>query len=174
MKRAVCSLTLAALLSACRMSAPYQPPERPQPTQPPAPAAEAPPPPIEPAPPPQPVPTQPPPKQYVLGPATSALVSQAQTQSKSGNGELALGTLERALRIEPGNPLLWIELGNVHQDLGHYPQADSMGRKALALGRGDPRAQSAAWRLIAESLRARNRNPEASEADKKADALVPR
>jgi Flp pilus assembly protein TadD len=110
----------------------------------------------------------------VLGPASAALVAQAQTQAKGGNGQLALGTLERALRIEPDNPLLWIELGNVHQDLGHYPQADSMGRKALQLGKGDPRAQSAAWRLIAESLRARNRNPEASEADRKADALTPR
>lgn len=175
MKRVVLSLTVAAaLLSACRTPVVYQPPQRPQPTKP-APAPETPPPPVvEPAPPPQPVPTQPPPKQYVLGPATTALVAQAQTQSKSGNGELAVGTLERALRIEPANPLLWIELGNVHQDLGHYPQADSMARKALALGRGDPRAQSSAWRLIAESLRARNRNPEASEADRKADALVPR
>jgi Flp pilus assembly protein TadD len=110
----------------------------------------------------------------VLGPASAALVSQAQTQAKGGNGELAVGTLERALRIEPANPLLWLELGNVHQDLGHYPQADSMARKALQLGRGDPRVQSSAWRLIAASLRARNRNPEAAEADIKADAFTPR
>lgn len=173
MKRVVWSLTLAAaLLSACRGPAPYEPPQPPQPT---SPAPAAPPPPvIEPTPPPPPPPTQPPPKQYVLGPASASLVAQAQTQAKSGNGQLAVGTLERALRIEPDNPLLWIELGNVHQDLGHFPQADSMGRKALQLGRGDPRTQSAAWRLIAESLRARNRNPEASEADRKADALVPR
>ena len=34
------------------------------------------------------------------------------------------------------------------------PQADAMGRKALALATGDAAAQSAAWRLIADSLRA--------------------
>jgi tetratricopeptide (TPR) repeat protein len=176
MKRVVSFLTivpaLVFTLAACRSAPVYQPAPRPQPTRP-QPSVETPPP-VQPAPTPQPAPTQPPPKQYVLGPASAALVSQAQTQAKSGNGELAVGTLERAMRIEPANPLLWIELGNVHEDLGHYPQADSMGRKALQLATGDPRAQAAAWRLIAESLRARNRNPEAAEADRKADVLTTR
>jgi tetratricopeptide (TPR) repeat protein len=85
---------------------------------------------------------------------------------------MAVATLERALRIEPGNPLLWIELGKVHQSEAHYSQADSMGRKALQLATGDPRAQASAWRLIADSLKARNRNPEAAEALKKAEALA--
>jgi len=169
----VCTLTLAA----CRGPSPYERAPRPQPTRPAEPTTTPEiPPPVEQAPAPQPVPTLPPPptKQYVLGAASSSLVTQAQTQAKGGNGEQAVGTLERALRIEPANPLLWIELGNVHQDLGHFPQADSMGRKALQLATGDPRAQASAWRLIAESLRARNRNPEAVEADRKADALGPR
>ncbi len=49
-----------------------------------------------------------------------------------------------------------------------------MGRKALALATGDPQAQSSAWRLIAESLRLRNRNQDAAEADQKAAALAAR
>jgi hypothetical protein len=48
-----------------------------------------------------------------------------------------------------------------------------MGRKALALATGDPAAQAAAWRLIADSLRARERNPEALEADRHAASLAP-
>jgi hypothetical protein len=38
---------------------------------------------------------------------------------------------------------------------------------------GDDSTQSAAWRLIADSLRARDRNPEAEEALERARALEP-
>jgi hypothetical protein len=48
-----------------------------------------------------------------------------------------------------------------------------MAHKALGLAAGDPDAQAAAWRLIAESLRVRGRNPEASLASAHAEALVP-
>lgn len=123
------------------------------------------------------VPEQPqrvPQKQFRLSPATTALVSQARTQAHGGNYEPAAATLERALRIEPENPLLWIELGQIRLSEGNAAQADSMGRKALALATGDPQAQASAYRLIADSLRARNRNPEAAEADRKASALGPR
>ena len=84
-----------------------------------------------------------------------------------------MATLERALRIEPENPLTWIELGRVQLASGNAAQADSMGHKALGLASGDPNAQSAAWRLIADSLIARGRNQEASTASARADALVP-
>lgn len=82
-------------------------------------------------------------------------------------------TLERALRIEPGNPLLWIELGRVQMEEGNAAQADGMGRKALVLASGDPAAQAAAWHLIADSLRARGRNAEALEADQRAGSPAP-
>jgi Flp pilus assembly protein TadD len=112
-------------------------------------------------------------RQYHLGTASTALVSQARNQAAGGDFPLALATLERALRIEPDNPLLWIELGTVHEGAGHYAQADSMGHKALQLAGGDPRAQASAWRLIAQSLRARDRNAEAADAEARARALVP-
>lgn len=85
----------------------------------------------------------------------------------------AAATIERAMRIEPDNPLLWIELGRVRYTAGDYSQADSMGHKALALATGDSRAQASAWKLIADSLRSRQRNAEAAEADKRASALAP-
>jgi len=78
------------------------------------------------------------------------------------------------MRIEPDNPLLWIELGRVRVAAGDFAQAHSMGRKALALATGDPRAQSSAWRLIADALRGLRRNQEAAEADSHANALSPR
>jgi tetratricopeptide (TPR) repeat protein len=121
-----------------------------------------------------PEPPRPPPKQFKLGPATTALVAQAHKQATSGNYEPAAATIERALRIEPENPLLWIELGQIRLSEGNAAQADGMGHKALALATGDATAQSSAWRLIADSLRARQRNQEAADAEKKAATLSTR
>jgi hypothetical protein len=130
---------------------------------------------------PAPSPTSPPPstappvatRQFHLGPASTALVTQAHRQAAGGDPQLAISTIERALRIEPDNPLLWIELGEAHEAAGRYEQAGGMGHKALQLAVGDPQAQSASWRLIADSLKARGRNGEAAEAQRRADGLSP-
>jgi hypothetical protein len=107
-----------------------------------------------------------------LGAATAALVTQAHEQMRDGNSELAEETIERALRIEPDNPVLWVELGEVRMSEGDAAQADGTSRRALALAEGDRQVQATAWRLIAESLRARGRNLEAVEADRQAIALA--
>jgi len=106
-----------------------------------------------------------------LSPASKALVTQAQTQRKKGDLPGAAGSLDRALRIEPSNPLLWIEMGRLRMDQRNYAQAESMGRKALSMAVGDNRTQSAAWQLIADSLQARGKNPQAQEALEKAKEL---
>ena len=138
---------------------PGTPEPQPQPGQTPAPA---------------PAPTQQPPKQFRLGNASAALVKQAKAQTTKGDFGAATATVERALRIEPDNPLLWIELGQVHLAEGNAPQAESMGRKAVALATGDPSAQSASWRLIGDALRARGRTLDATEAYQRANAATPR
>src|SRR5256885_373285 len=119
-----------------------------------------------PAPPEQPAPGAP--RQSHLGVAASALVTQARTQAGGGEYGQAAATLERALRIEPGNPLLWIELGRVRLSENNAAQAEAMGHKALALATGDAGAQAAAWHLIADSLHARGRDPEAADAEGRA------
>jgi tetratricopeptide (TPR) repeat protein len=106
-----------------------------------------------------------------LSPASKALVSQAQAQRKKGDLPGAAGSLDRALRIEPNNPLLWIEMGRLRMDQRNFAQAESMGRKALSMAVGDNRTQSAAWQLIADSLRARGKNPQAQEALEKVQEL---
>jgi tetratricopeptide (TPR) repeat protein len=177
------ALTLAFAVSACKLPNPYTPPpaKQPQPAPGGAPTLPPPqtplPPPEQPLPPPEPVeelPAPPPVREYQLGSATQSLVNQARTQAAAGNFAVAAGSIERALRIEPNNPLLWIELGRVRQAEGNYAQAENMGRKGLSLATGDPRTQSSAWRLIAEALRARGKAPDAQEAEARADALAPR
>lgn len=106
-----------------------------------------------------------------LSPASRALVSQAQAQRRKGDLPGATVSLERALRIEPSNPLLWVEMGRLRMDQRNFQQAEAMGRKALSMSVGDDRTQSAAWLLIADALRARGRNPQAQEALDKAHEL---
>jgi tetratricopeptide (TPR) repeat protein len=118
-------------------------------------------------------PYPPPGRQFRLGAAASALVTQAHAQAGGGEYAAAGATLERALRIEPDNPLLWVELGRVQLSEGNAGQASGMGRKALALATGDPSAQASAWRLIADSLHAQGRTEEAVEAEQRAATLQP-
>ena len=120
-----------------------------------------------------PSPYTPPARQFRLGAAASALVAQAHAQAGGGEYAAAVATLERALRIEPDNPLLWVELGRVQLSEGNADQAGSMARKALALATGDPSAQASAWRLTADSLHAQGRTEEAVEAEQRAASLAP-
>ena len=168
---ALVSLTALAL-GACAAPQPYRSPgQTPSvPVPPPDPTVQT-----QPAPPPptieEPEPLPPVVREPTLGAASRALVSQAQIQLASKNFAVAASSIERALRIEPDNPLLWIELGKVRQAEGNYSQAENMGRRALSMSANALRAQSAAWSLIADSYRARGRNPEAQEAEARASAL---
>lgn len=110
-------------------------------------------------------------REPILSPASRALVSQAQAQIAAKNIPLAAASIERALRIEPENPLLWIELAKVRQAEGNYVQTENLARKALSMSINAPRTQSSAWTLIAESYRARSKNVEARNAQSRADAL---
>jgi len=169
----LCALITIALLAACGTPIPRP---APPPEGAPSPGTPQPAPLIPSQPTPVPTPERPPPppaRQFHLGPASSALVAQAHTQAGGGDYGQAAATLERALRIEPDNPLVWIELGRVHLAANEAVQADAMGHKALALATGDPAAQSSAWHLIADSLRASGRNGEAAQAEQRAAGLAP-
>jgi Flp pilus assembly protein TadD len=89
------------------------------------------------------------PRRAVLGGATKALVAEAHSQAAAGRYDLATASIERALRIEPANPLLWIELGRVKQAEGNRVQAENMVRKALSLAEGDAATQALARELLA-------------------------
>ena len=107
----------------------------------------------------------PPPRDIRLSPATQSLVTQAHTLAERGDLLGASSTLDRALRIEPSNPLLWIEMGRIRLVEGDAHQAETCGRKAFALAGGDQRALSGAGHLLADALRAQGRNQEASEVE---------
>lgn len=105
------------------------------------------------------------PREFRLSPATQSLVAQAHTLQGRGDLLGASSTLDRALRIEPSNPLLWIELGRIRLVEGDAHQAEVCGRKALALASSDQRTLSGAGHLLADALRTQGRNQEASEVE---------
>jgi len=123
-------------------------------------------PPVSTTPVPLPPPLPPPPRENHLSPATRSLVTQAHTLISQGDFDGASSTLDRALRIEPNNPLLWVELGRLRLAENSAHQAEVCGRKALVLASGDRNTQAQAGRLLADALRAQQRNQEAVEIER--------
>jgi tetratricopeptide (TPR) repeat protein len=113
-----------------------------------------------------PAPRPPPPaRENRLSPATQSLVTQARTLIAHGDLDGASATLDRALRIEPNNPLVWVELGRLWLAESDAHQAESCARKALAFASGDQSAKKQAGRLLTDALRAQQRNQEAREVE---------
>jgi len=128
----------------------------------------APPPTVAPAPAPPPPRAPQPPRENHLSAATRSLVTQARSLMAHGDLDGASSTLDRALRIEPNNPLLWIERGRLRLAESDAHQAEGCGRKALALASGDHATQKQAGQLLADALRAQRRNQEAHEIEAQA------
>jgi hypothetical protein len=155
----------ALLLGGCFGPAPRPaPPATEIPQSPSSPALPPPSPPAASTPPP--VHAQPAPRENHLSPATHALVTQARSLAAHGDLDGASSTLDRALRIEPNNPLLWIELARLRLLESDAHLAEGCARKALVLASGDRDAQAQAGRALADALRAQQRNPEALEVER--------
>ena len=105
-----------------------------------------------PAPPPPPVPIPPPPPPASSG-ATASLLQQSREQTAAGDYAMATSSLERALRINPRDAELWLELGRVKLRQGDYGQAESMGQRALAVAGNDPVRREQCADLIAAARR---------------------
>lgn len=80
--------------------------------------------------------------------AVIALLDRAQTDNESGQRDAAGASLERALRIEPRNPWLWLELARVRLVQGQYAQAITLARKSNSFAGRQNRVQSENWQVI--------------------------
>ncbi|HEY8432611.1 MAG TPA: tetratricopeptide repeat protein [Sandaracinaceae bacterium] len=97
---------------------------------------------VRPTPPPA---AEPPPQ---AAPAAVALLEQSRSQRAAGSLTAAASSIERALRIDPNNALLWLELGEIKLEDGDPQQAEQMARKALTLASGDPAVEARAEFLL--------------------------
>src|SRR5690606_30572163 len=92
------------------------------------------------------LPAEPPPR---AAPASVALLEQSRDQRAAGSYAAAASSIERALRIDPNNAELWLELGEIKLADGDPQQAEQMARKSLTLAAGAPAVAARAERLRA-------------------------
>ena len=83
--------------------------------------------------------------------AVVALLQKSQNQSSAGRWESAGASLERALRIEPRNPVLWQKLARVRLEQENYPQAENLAAKSNSLAGGDQGLRAENWRIIGQA-----------------------
>jgi tetratricopeptide (TPR) repeat protein len=80
--------------------------------------------------------------------ASNVLVERSRAAREAGSYDVAAASIERALRISPDDPSLWLELAEVKLEAGDRQQASVMARKAVALAGGDREISARAERLI--------------------------
>jgi predicted Zn-dependent protease len=104
--------------------------------------------------------------------AVVALLDRAQLDNNAGKREAAGASLERALRIEPRNPWLWLELAQVRLAQGQYAQAITLARKSNSFAGRQPRLQSENWQVIGQARVAQGDTAGAEQAFKLAAELA--
>jgi Flp pilus assembly protein TadD len=84
-------------------------------------------------------------------PATQELLAQSRAARTAGNLTGAAVSVERALRIDPNDPELWLEFGQIQLASGDNGQAAALARKALTLAGDDRDLAARAERLLRAS-----------------------
>jgi len=85
--------------------------------------------------------------------AVQELVTSSRRSRATGDYSRALVDIERAIRIEPRNPYLWLELGETHLYRGDLQQASATAKKALSVAGADREAKAAAEELLRRASR---------------------
>lgn len=81
-------------------------------------------------------------------PAVVELLAVAGDETSAGRLPQAIAMLERALRIEPRNPLLWQELARLHLRRGDYRQAEQLAARSNSWVGSNRLQQAENWRII--------------------------
>src|SRR3972149_315140 len=90
-------------------------------------------------------------REQTSSPAVVALLDDADKYATTGKKQEAVASIERALRIDPKNPLLWHKLGQVRLQEGNWDQAIAMAKKSSVLAPGNRLLQSENWMIIARA-----------------------
>ena len=107
-------------------------------------------------------------------PAVVALLDHAEQQANAGDLESAAATLERAIRIDSRNPVLWHHLASVRLAEAEPAQAEQLATKSNSLAAGNHPLQARNWELIAQARRSRGDMAGARSAEQQARGLVSR
>jgi Tfp pilus assembly protein PilF len=113
------------------------------------------------------------------GKAVLALLSKARQASAHGSLSTAESHLERALRIEPDSPTLWLYMAKLRLYGGKSKEALNLAKKALALsnksrnisGSSRDKLQADSWRVMAHAYQKLGKFEKAQKAQDKAKSL---
>lgn len=113
------------------------------------------------------------------GKAVLALLKKARQASKKGAFRSAESHLERALRIEPQNPTLWLYMAKLRLFAAKSQEAINLAKKALALSSRESnltrseraRLQADSWLVIAHAQQKMGNFRQAQQAQDKAKSL---
>jgi tetratricopeptide (TPR) repeat protein len=107
------------------------------------------------------------PAQLVIAPPRSSgaqtLLAQANDALDNQRPSTAIVLLERAIRIEPREALLWIKLSEVHLSQRDDINAFQHARKAIALAGSDANKTAAAWLQLAKVYEVQGKTREARQ-----------
>ena len=84
-------------------------------------------------------------------PAVLALLESSLNLRQAGNYEQAAAMLERALRLEPRNAMLWHRLAQVRLSQGQWRNAIDLAAKSNSLAGGERDLQASNWLVIAQA-----------------------
>lgn len=80
--------------------------------------------------------------------AVVALLDLSVQEQQSGRTGLAIAAVERALRMDPKNPMLWTQLANLRLAQGNWQQAGVLANKSISLSRDNVALRLENWRII--------------------------
>ena len=104
--------------------------------------------------------------------AALALLAKARQAANEGQLSVAEAQLERALRIEPQNAVLWHYMAKLRLHQGQLSQAAGLAAKSNSLDQGDAQLQADNWRIIAHARYQKGDKSGAEEAQRRAEQLL--
>lgn len=106
-------------------------------------------------------------------PAVLDLWNQAESARKSGDLDTAQLMLERALRIEPNDAVMWSRLAEVHLQRQDSNQAENIAAKSNAMTVDNPTLNYRNWLIISEARKQKGDDIGAQEALYQANSFKP-
>ena len=94
-------------------------------------------------------------------PATSALLARSDSALAAGNPGEAIAYAERAMRIRPNDPLLWMRLAELQLANKDPVAAEQLARRAVSLSGSSEALARRAWLLVADARAAQGDQIEA-------------
>ena len=81
-------------------------------------------------------------------PAVIALLDESQRSLDEGNNESAIAALERGVRLQPKNALLWHRLAAIYLKREEWRRVIPMAQKSISLAASDRQLQITNWKMI--------------------------